>query len=115
MDEVGFTIKVFIFSCMLVFLLQIKVKGQSAEDQIFSYLHDSRAAKWLQDSGNGAVRLTASAVNQVVDTKKIAKSLESVKPPTQEQLIQKQMDQMKKQEEEWARRVDQAVEGVENQ
>jgi len=115
MGEAAFVIKVFIFSCMFVFALQFKVKGVSAEDQIFGYLHDSRAAKWMQDSGHGAVRLTASVVNQVVDTKKISESMKAMKPPSQEEMLQKQMDQMKQQEEEWVRRVEEAVDGVEQQ
>lgn len=112
MAEAYFVIKVFIVSCVLVFLMQYKVNGQnSAEQQILGFIHNSPASKWMTDAGTGAVRLTASVTNKFVDTQKLANTFKSEPSETPQQRMQKQLDQAKKQEEEWVKRVEQAVDG----
>lgn len=107
MAEFGFVLKTFIISCIFVFCLQYKVDGVSAESKIFELLHSSRATAWLKMTGEGAVRLTASTINKVMDPEKAAQEEKVAK----QNIVEQQMEAMKKHEEEWVKRVDQAVDG----
>jgi hypothetical protein len=66
MDEIGFVIKSFLVSAFAVFLLQMKVGGESVEHKVVSYMQNAWATKWMKDMGQGATRATASVYNQTI-------------------------------------------------
>jgi hypothetical protein len=66
MDEIGFVIKSFIVSAFAVFLLQMKVRGESVEHRVVSYMQNAWATQWMKDMGKGATRATASVYDQTI-------------------------------------------------
>jgi hypothetical protein len=110
MAEFTFVVKTFFISCLFLLAMQYKVKGVSAESQIFAMIKDNRVSGWLNDVGTGAVRVTASVADKVLP-ESIKQSMNE-KAPTREDMIKQQQEQLQKQEQEWAQRVEKAVDGL---
>ena len=105
MAEIAFVVKTFFISCLFIFALQYRVDGVSAESKVFDMLHSSRLTGWMKTVGEGAVRLTATTINSVIDPKKA----EQERNVAQQGAFNSQLEEMKKHEEEWVKRVDKVV------
>lgn len=65
MAEVGFVIKSFIVTCVVVFCLQFKMGAKTGDQWLNDFLQKGVLTRFLKDSGEGATRLTASMYNSV--------------------------------------------------
>lgn len=65
MGEFMFVVKTFIFTLILVVVMQIKVGGFTLEEHSLDWLHESSAVRELQEVAQGAIRASKSGYRTV--------------------------------------------------
>jgi hypothetical protein len=67
MDEIKFVVKTFLFSCLLIIFMQVKVGGGSIEGYSYRWLRHSPVSLWIQSAAAGgalAIRNLGSQVKE---------------------------------------------------
>lgn len=53
MEELKFVLKTFVFTCLLIVLMQVKVAGGTIESHSFHWLQRSTVSQWIQSAAAG--------------------------------------------------------------
>lgn len=65
MGEFMFVVKTFIFTLILVVIMQIKIGGFTIEEHSLDWLHESSVVRELQEVAQGAIRASKTGYNAV--------------------------------------------------
>ena len=65
MGEFMFVVKTFIFTLILVVIMQIKIGGFTIEEHSLDWLHESSVVRELQEVAQGAIRASKSGYKTV--------------------------------------------------
>lgn len=81
MSELLFVIKTFLFTVVLVMMMQIKIGDNTLEQQSHSLIQKSAITSWLQEAAAGGVVLIQKGASQVSQfmSEKFGKGREEVK------------------------------------